>query len=146
MTLLFLGHDFTQDESRRGGVAIPNTSKFSPGEHVRVWCTFFIVAMFVSLHFFNSLSDASRCCVDRVHPFLNSLSDASRCCVDRMLSAIVCRQDTQGRICLGLASRQSWGLCLTLCWLRRLRTTALDSCPVLAVFFLTIALSCPAGL
>eukprot|EP00277_Geminigera_cryophila_P013735 CAMPEP_0179459502 /NCGR_PEP_ID=MMETSP0799-20121207/42821_1 /TAXON_ID=46947 /ORGANISM="Geminigera cryophila, Strain CCMP2564" /LENGTH=396 /DNA_ID=CAMNT_0021261355 /DNA_START=159 /DNA_END=1345 /DNA_ORIENTATION=- len=46
MTLLFLGQDFTQDESRRGGVAIPNTSNFSPGEHVRVWCTFFIVAMF----------------------------------------------------------------------------------------------------
>ena len=115
MTLLFLGQDFTQDESRRGGVAIPNTSNFSPGEHVRVWCTFFIVAMFVSLPFFNSLSDASRCCLDRMLPCFNSLSDALRCYVDRMLSAIVCRQDTQGRTCLGLASRQSWGLCLSPC-------------------------------
>jgi len=54
MPLLFLGQDLTQfaphdDESRRGGVAIPDTSHMSPGEHVRIWCTFFIVAMFVSL-------------------------------------------------------------------------------------------------
>mmetsp|Transcript_66415 Transcript_66415/g.107739 ORF Transcript_66415/g.107739 Transcript_66415/m.107739 type:complete len:769 (+) Transcript_66415:149-2455(+) len=52
MPLLFLGQDLTQfdphgyDESRRGGVAIPDTSHMSPGEHIRIWCTFFIVAMF----------------------------------------------------------------------------------------------------
>ena len=116
MPLLFLGQDLTQfdphgyDESRRGGVAIPDTSHMSPGEHVRIWCTFFIVAMFVSLP--------------------SSIRPRMKRAVLKECWVLPCAGKIHRAVHASGWPPGNHGVCLSLpLWPWRLRNLALNSCP-----------------